>query len=85
MRKHGSFTIGVMSRRFRRTWPVCGGPDLQNVSTHLLRLHDLSSKERKSYLKQARASSWHPYIDLSRGEKPSEGEQETKKMKMATH
>ena len=33
---------------------------------------------------QARVSSWHPYTDLSRGEKPSEGEQETKKMKMTT-
>ena len=26
----------------------------------------------------------HPYTDLSRGEKPSEGEQETKKIKMPT-
>ena len=29
-------------------------------------------------------SSWHPYTDLPRGEKHSEGEQETKKMKMTT-
>ena len=38
--------------------------------------------KRKPCLKQARVSSWHPYTDLSRGEKPSEGEQETKKIKM---
>ena len=29
-------------------------------------------------------SSWHPYTDLCRGEKPSEGEQQTKKIRMAT-
>ena len=29
-------------------------------------------------------SSWNPYIDIPRGEKHSEGEQETKKIKMTT-
>ena len=29
-------------------------------------------------------SSWHPYADLPRGEKHSEGKQETKKIKMTT-
>ena len=70
-----------MPRRFRRTCQVCGRSDLKNISTHLLQVHGLSSKERKPYLKQARVSSWHPYSDLSR---PSEGELETKKIKMAT-
>ena len=70
-----------MPRRFRRTCPVCGRPDLKNISTHLLQVHGLSSKERKPYLKQARVSSCHPYSDLPR---PSEGEQETKKLRMAT-
>ena len=27
-----------MPRRFRRTCPVCGRPDLKNISTHLLRV-----------------------------------------------
>ena len=44
----------------------------------------LSSEERKPYLKQARMSSWHPYTELSRGEMRSEGEEEAKKIKMAT-
>ena len=70
-----------MPRRFHRTCPVCGRPDLKNISTHLLQVHGLSSKERKPYLKQARVSSWHPYTDLPR---TSGGEQEAKKIKMAT-
>ena len=70
-----------MPRRFRRTCPVCGRPDLKNISTHLLQVHGLSSKERKPYLKQARVSSWHPHTDLPR---TPGGEQEAKKIKMAT-
>ena len=70
-----------MPRRFRRTCPLCGRPDLKNISTHLYQVHGLSSKERKPYLKQAGVSSWRPYGDLPR---PSEGEQETKKIRMAT-
>ena len=70
-----------MPRRFRRACPLCGRPDLKNMSTHLYQVHGLSSKERKPYLKQARASSWHPYTDLPR---PSGGEKEAKKIKMAT-
>ena len=70
-----------MPRRFRRTCPVCGRPDLKNISTHLYQVHGLSSNQRKPYLKQARVSSWHPYTDLSR---PSGGEKEAKKIKMAT-
>ena len=70
-----------MPRRFRRTCPVCGRPDLKNISIHLYQVHGLSSKERKPYLKQARVSSWHPYTDLSRS--PG-GEKETKKIRMAT-
>ena len=54
---------------------------MKNISTHILQVHGLSSKERKSYLKQARVSSWHPYTDLPR---PSGGEKEAKKIKMAT-
>ena len=69
-----------MSRRFRRTCPLCGRSDLKNISTHLLQVHNLSSKEKKPYLKQARVSSWHPYSDLPR----PQGEQETKKIRMAT-
>ena len=70
-----------MPRRFRRTCPVCGRPDLKNISTHLHQVHGLSSKERKPYLKQARVSSWHPYTDLPR---PPGGEKEAKKIEMAT-
>ena len=70
-----------MPRRFRRTCPLCGRPDLKNISTHLYQVHGLSSKERKPYLKQARVSSCHPYSDLPR---PSGGEKETKKIRMAT-
>ena len=70
-----------MPRRFCRTCPLCGRPDLKNISTHLLHVYGLSSKERKPYLKQAKVSSWHPYSDPPR---PSEGEQETKKIRMAT-
>ena len=70
-----------MPRRFRQTYPLCGRPDLKNISTHLYQVHGLSSKERKPYLKQARVSSWHPYTDLPR---PSGGEKEAKKIKMAT-
>ena len=70
-----------MPRRFHRTCLVCGRPDLKNISTHLLQVHGLSSKERKPYLKQARVSSWHPHTDLPR---ISGGEQEAKKIKMAT-
>ena len=70
-----------MPRRFRRTCPVCGRPDLKNISTHLYQVHGLSSKERKPNLKQARVSSWHPYTDLSR---PPGGKKETKKIRMAT-
>ena len=52
-----------MQRRFRRTCPVCGRPDLKNISTHLLQVHGLSSEERKPYLKQASVSSWQPCIE----------------------
>ena len=72
-----------MPRRFRRSCPVCGRPDLKNISIHLYQVHGLSSEKRKLYLKQARVSSWHPYTNLLRGEKPSEGEQETKKLRKA--
>ena len=48
-----SFTGANMQRRFRRTCPVCGRPDLKNISTHLLQVHGLSSEERKPYLNQA--------------------------------
>ena len=54
-----------MQRRFRRTCPVCGRPDLKNISTHLLQVHGLSSKERKPYLKQAQVSSWQPRVERS--------------------
>ena len=54
-----------MQRRFRRTCPVCGRPDLKNISTHLLQVHGLSSEERKPYLKQAQVSSWQPRVQRS--------------------
>ena len=54
-----------MQRRFRRTSPVCGRPDLKNISTHLLQVHGLSSEERNPYLKQAPVSSWQPCIERS--------------------
>ena len=70
-----------MPRRFRRTCPLCGRPDLKNISTHLYQVLGLSSTERKPYLKQARVSSWHPYTDQSQ---PSGGEKEAEKIQMAT-
>ena len=60
-----SFTRADMQRRFRRTCPVCGRPDLKNISTHLLQVHGLSSEERKPYLKQAQVSSWQPRVERS--------------------
>ena len=54
-----------MQRRFRRTCPVCGRPDLKNISTHLLQVHGLSSEERKPYLKQVQVSSWQPRVERS--------------------
>ena len=78
----GLFARAVMPRRFRRACPLCGRPDLKNISTHLYQVHGLSSKERKPYLQQARVSSWHPYTDQPQ---PSGGEEfEAKKIKMAT-
>ena len=73
--------MAVMPGRLRRTCPVCRRPDLKNISTHLYQVHGLSYKERKPYLKQARVSSRHPYTDQPR---PSGGEKEGKKIKMAT-
>ena len=64
-----------MQRRFRRTCPLYGRPDLKNISTHILQVLGLQSKERKPYLKQAKVSSWQPYIDKSpymNSEKPGE-------------
>ena len=63
-----------MQRRFRRTCPVCGRPDLKNINAHLLQVHGLSSEERKPYPKQAKASSWQascssPYVNI---EKPKQ-------------
>ena len=60
-----SFTGAAMQRRFRRTCPVCGRPDLKNISTHLLQVHGLSSEERKPYLKQTQVSSWQPRVERS--------------------
>ena len=59
------FTGAAMQRRFRRTCPVCGRPDLKNISTHLLQVHGLSSEERKPYLKQAQVSSWQLRVERS--------------------
>ena len=67
-----------MQRRFPRTCPVCGRPNLKNISTHLSQVYGLSSEERKPYLKQAQVSSGqsphmtmslHPYMNI---EKPGE-------------
>ncbi len=43
-----------------RTCPVCGRPNLKNLSTHLLKVHGLVSRERQHFLKHAQVSSWHP-------------------------
>ena len=63
-----------MQRRFRRTCPVCGRPDLKNISTHLLQVHGLSSEERKPYLKQAQVSSWQPRIQGRQSVLKTEGD-----------
>ena len=69
-----SFAQPIMPRQFSRTCPVCGRPDLKNLSTHLLQVHGLSSEERKSYLKQAQVSSWQASCQspTSNTEKPIE-------------
>ena len=54
-----------MPKQFPRTCPICGRPDLKNISTHLLQVHRLSFEERKPYLKKARVSSWQPSINKS--------------------
>ena len=63
-----------MPRRFPRTCPVCGRPHLKNLSTHLLKVHGLSSEERRPYLKQAQVSSWATSCQLPPAitEKPRE-------------
>ena len=63
--KQESFIGAAMQRRFHRTCPVCGRPDLKNISTHLLQVHGLSFEERKPYLKQAQVSSWQPHVERS--------------------
>ena len=54
-----------MPRRFPRTCPVCARPNLKNLSTHLLKVYELSSEERRPHLKQAQVSSWQPHIERS--------------------
>ena len=63
MFKLKSFELAIMPRRFPRTCPVCGRPHLKNLSTHLLKVHELSSEERRPYLKQAKVSSWQLHVD----------------------
>ena len=53
-----------MQRRFCRICPVCGQPDLKNISTHLLQVHGLSSEKRKPYFKQTLVSSRLKFIVL---------------------
>ena len=45
-----------MQRWFRQTCLVWERPGLKNISTHLLQVHDVSSVERKAYLKQSKVS-----------------------------
>ena len=66
MFKLESFARAIMPRRFPRTCPVCGRPHLKNLSTHLLKVHELSSEERRPYLKQTQVSSWQPHVDKPR-------------------
>ena len=47
-----------MPKKFSRTCPVCGRPQLKNLSTYLLKAHGLSSEQRRPYLKQDQVSSW---------------------------
>ena len=70
-----------MPRRLRRTCPVCGRPDLKNISIHIFTKFMAYLPKRENLIKQARVSSWHPHTDLPR---PCGGEQEAKKIKMAT-
>ena len=63
MFKLKSFELAIMPRRFPRTCPVCGRSHLKNLSTHLLKVHELSSEERRPYLKQAPVSSWQPRVE----------------------
>ena len=44
--------------------PLCGRPDLKNISTHLLQVHSLSSEERKPYLRQAQGRLGKPRVSL---------------------
>ena len=55
-----SFTGADMQRRFRRTCPVCGRPDLKNISTHLSQVHGLSSEQRKPILSKPRCRHGSP-------------------------
>ena len=63
MFKLKSFELAIMPRRFPRTCPVCGRPHLKHISTHLLKVHELSSEERRPYLKQAQVSTWQLHVD----------------------
>ena len=52
--------------------PICNHPRLTNLSDHLIRLHNISGKERKALLSRARFSVLsrqpeqpHPYIPQS--------------------
>ena len=55
-----------MPRRFPRTCPVCGRPHLKNLSTHLLKVHELFSEERRPCLKHVQVSSWQLHVDNPR-------------------
>ena len=54
-------TLATMPRRFPRTCPLCGRPELKNLSSsHLFAVHNLIGEERTTILRQAQVSSWHP-------------------------
>ena len=54
-----------MQRRFRRTCPVCGRPDLTNISTHFLQAHGLFQPRVKR--------SPHMIMSYMNVEKPGQG------------
>ena len=43
-----------MPFKYKRICPICGKESLGNISSHLQKVHKLSSVERKLYLKKAK-------------------------------
>ena len=39
-----------MPFKFKRICPICGKPELKNISSHLEQVHDIDGKQRKKWL-----------------------------------